>query len=62
MRPHTSDTVDKILDYTASAASALQDVANATQIPFLGSVCSLSLTVIPIVQNTKVQRNDASAW
>jgi hypothetical protein len=50
MPPHTTDILDKILDYTVTAANALQDVADTTQIPFLGSVCSLSLTIIPIVQ------------
>jgi hypothetical protein len=44
------DSLDKILQYTAVAANALHDVAAATQIPFLESFCTLSLTIIPIVQ------------
>jgi hypothetical protein len=50
MLPKSFDIVDKILQYTVVAANALQDVAAATQIPFLNSVCTLSLTIIPIVQ------------
>jgi hypothetical protein len=44
------DTLDKILQYTAAATDALQEVADMTQIPFVDSVCTLSLTIIPIVQ------------
>jgi hypothetical protein len=50
MHPRSLDTAAKILQYTAVAASALHDVATATQIPFLDSVCTLSLTIIPMVQ------------
>jgi hypothetical protein len=51
MPPHfSSDSLDEILAYTAVVANALQDVAIATQIPFLDSVSTLSLSVIPIVQ------------
>ncbi|KAJ7767841.1 hypothetical protein B0H14DRAFT_3509727 [Mycena olivaceomarginata] len=53
MPPGSVATVDKILQYTTVAANALQDVAAATQIPFLNSVCTLSLSAIPIVQDTK---------
>jgi hypothetical protein len=42
--------VGRILEYTAMAANALQDVAAATQIPFLGRVCTLSLAIIPMVR------------
>jgi hypothetical protein len=31
-------------------ANALRDVATASQIPFLGRVCTLTLTIIPMVQ------------
>jgi hypothetical protein len=44
------DSLDKILQYTAVATNALHDVAAATQIPFLESFCTLSLTIIPVVQ------------
>ncbi|KAJ7114348.1 hypothetical protein C8R44DRAFT_855642 [Mycena epipterygia] len=51
-----SSRVDKILEYTVVAANALRDVSTAAQIPFLDNVCTLSLTVIPIVQNTTFQK------
>ncbi|KAJ7838257.1 hypothetical protein B0H13DRAFT_2367628 [Mycena leptocephala] len=58
MPPHRStDSFDEILAYTAVVANALQDVATATQIPFLDSVSTLSLSVIPIVQHTKFQKD-----
>jgi hypothetical protein len=50
MFPKSLDTADRILQYTAVAANALHDVASATQIPFLDSLCTLSLTIIRIVQ------------
>jgi hypothetical protein len=50
MPPGSSETIKTILEYTTVAARALEDVANATQIPFLNSVCTLSLTIIPIVE------------
>ncbi|KAJ7926037.1 hypothetical protein B0H13DRAFT_2565702 [Mycena leptocephala] len=46
----------KLLEYTAMAANALHDVATASQIPFLGRVCTLTLTIIPMVQSTRIQR------
>ncbi|KAF7356050.1 CTLH domain-containing protein [Mycena venus] len=48
--------VDKILDYTEVAANALQEVATAAQIPFLGTVCTLTLAIIPMVQNARFQQ------
>ncbi|KAF8155263.1 hypothetical protein K438DRAFT_1987164 [Mycena galopus ATCC 62051] len=51
-----SETVEKILGYTTVAASALQDIAAVTQIPFLNSVSALSLTIIGIVEKSKIQR------
>jgi hypothetical protein len=50
MLPNLFNNLDKILQYTTVAANALHDVAAATQIPFLDSFCTLSLTIIPIVQ------------
>lgn len=50
MPPHSPYSADKILQYTAVAAKALQDMAVAAQIPFLNTVCALSLTVIAIVE------------
>ncbi|KAJ7917612.1 hypothetical protein B0H13DRAFT_2441141 [Mycena leptocephala] len=56
MPPHSSDILDNIVDYTAVAAKTLQDIVVVTQIPFLDGVCTLSLTIILIVQTTKFQR------
>ncbi|KAJ7796314.1 hypothetical protein B0H14DRAFT_3551206 [Mycena olivaceomarginata] len=39
------------------AANTLQNVATAIQIPFLSRVSTLSLAIIPMVQNTKIQKN-----
>jgi hypothetical protein len=45
-------TADRILEYITVVANALRDVATrtASQIPFLGRVCTLTLTIIPMVQ------------
>ncbi|KAF7344787.1 CTLH domain-containing protein [Mycena venus] len=56
MPPNSPATVDRILDYTAVAANALHDVATAAQIPFLTRVCTITLTIIPIVQDARFQR------
>ncbi|KAJ6556148.1 hypothetical protein B0H19DRAFT_1376996 [Mycena capillaripes] len=45
-----------ILEYTAAAAHALREMSVVAQIPFVNSVCALSLTIIPIVQSTKFQQ------
>jgi hypothetical protein len=50
MPPSSPATVDRILEYTAVAANALHNVATASQIPFLGRVCTITLTIIPMVQ------------
>ncbi|KAJ6556115.1 hypothetical protein B0H19DRAFT_1071248 [Mycena capillaripes] len=53
----SSNSVNKVLEYTTVAASALQDVATATQIPFLNSLlipdCMRHLRGL---QNTKFQK------
>ncbi|KAF7356055.1 NB-ARC domain-containing protein [Mycena venus] len=49
-------TADRILEYTTVVANALRDVAIASQIPFLARVCLLTLTIIPMVQSAKLQR------
>ncbi|KAJ6457632.1 hypothetical protein C8R45DRAFT_563663 [Mycena sanguinolenta] len=54
MPPSSAAPVDKILEYTGTAAKALQDVAS--EIPFVNRVCGLTLTILPIVQNTRFQR------
>ncbi|KAJ7743307.1 hypothetical protein B0H14DRAFT_3514932 [Mycena olivaceomarginata] len=58
--PSNFTTVDKILEYTMEAATGLQEIAGATRIPFLERTCTLVLTIVPMVQNTKFQRTDAS--
>jgi hypothetical protein len=50
MPPSSPAMVDRILGYTAVAANALHDVATASQIPFLGRVCTIILSIIPMVQ------------
>ncbi|KAJ7107048.1 hypothetical protein C8R44DRAFT_885717 [Mycena epipterygia] len=47
---------NSILQYTLVATNALHDLSAARQIPFLGSVCSITLEIIPIVQNAKSQK------
>ncbi|KAF8198820.1 hypothetical protein K438DRAFT_2016218 [Mycena galopus ATCC 62051] len=49
MSPKLPVSVDRIIDYTEVAANALQDIATEAQIPFLGGVCTLILTIIPVV-------------
>ncbi|KAJ7603880.1 hypothetical protein DFH06DRAFT_1255947 [Mycena polygramma] len=56
MPPRSANTAEKILQYTTVAAGALQDIAAATQIPFLDTVCSLSGSIISLVQNTTSQK------
>ncbi|KAJ7348243.1 hypothetical protein DFH08DRAFT_807987 [Mycena albidolilacea] len=56
MPPRTFATVDKILEYTLAAGNVLQEVAGATQIPFLKRICTFTSTIIPMVQNTKFQK------
>jgi hypothetical protein len=50
MLTRSLDTAEKILEYTTAVANALRDVATAMRIPFLVSFCTLSLTIIPVVQ------------
>ncbi|KAJ7652247.1 hypothetical protein B0H17DRAFT_1269560 [Mycena rosella] len=53
--PHHSND---ILQYTLAAANALRDVSTATQIPFLKSVCSLSVSIIPLIKVKMTFRKD----
>jgi hypothetical protein len=46
----SSTAVDKILEYTVVAANGLQEIAGLTQIPFLDRICTLALTILPMVQ------------
>ncbi|KAJ7452936.1 hypothetical protein FB451DRAFT_1374015 [Mycena latifolia] len=57
MPQHPTNIRDNILQYTCVAADALQDVSAAAQIPFLKSVCSLSTAIIPMIENTKFQKD-----
>jgi hypothetical protein len=50
MPHHPPDVFDNILGYTLVAANALKDVSTATQIPFLKSVCSLAVSLIPMIE------------
>ncbi|KAJ7741606.1 hypothetical protein B0H14DRAFT_473838 [Mycena olivaceomarginata] len=53
--PPSRSTTSNILEYTAVAATALRDVA--IQIPFISRVATLTLAIIPMVQNTKFQKD-----
>jgi hypothetical protein len=57
MLPKPSDNFDRILQYTAVAADALQEVAETAQIPFFDSVCELVLTIVPIGQVRKAENS-----
>ncbi|KAJ7871119.1 hypothetical protein B0H13DRAFT_2555641 [Mycena leptocephala] len=57
MLPPSPNNFDNILQYTAVASNALQDLATATQIPFLNSISTLSSTIIPIVQGMRFQKD-----
>ncbi|KAF8186091.1 hypothetical protein K438DRAFT_1973463 [Mycena galopus ATCC 62051] len=56
MPTHLSHLPNITLEYTLVAAKALQDLAKVTQIPFVGSVCSLAQAVVSLVQNSKMQK------
>ncbi|KAJ7850533.1 hypothetical protein B0H14DRAFT_2581968 [Mycena olivaceomarginata] len=51
--PTSPTTAERILK---CAANALQEIAGLAHIPFLGSICALTLTIIPMVQNTRSQK------
>ncbi|KAJ7655939.1 hypothetical protein B0H17DRAFT_1146271 [Mycena rosella] len=46
-----------ILQYTLVAVNALQDVSDITQIPFLRSVCTMSASIISLVQDIRSRRD-----
>jgi hypothetical protein len=48
--PIFPDALEKILQYTAIVAKALQDVAATTQIPFLDTICTVVLTMTPLME------------
>ncbi|KAF7345156.1 hypothetical protein MSAN_01891800 [Mycena sanguinolenta] len=50
-------TADRVLEYTTVAANALQDVATAARIPFISRVCTVTLGIIPMIQNTRFQKD-----
>ncbi|KAJ6543552.1 hypothetical protein DFH09DRAFT_1282394 [Mycena vulgaris] len=52
MSPH----LPSILQYTLVVANALQEVSSSAQIPFLKSVCTLSLSIIPLIEKIKFQK------
>jgi hypothetical protein len=45
-----SNTVDQVLVYTRVTADSLSDIADATQIPFIGTIATLALSIIPLIQ------------
>ncbi|KAF7373142.1 NB-ARC domain-containing protein [Mycena sanguinolenta] len=47
--------IDKILEYTGTVAKTLQD--SASEIPFVSRVCGLTLTILPVVQSARFQRD-----
>ncbi|KAF8180735.1 hypothetical protein K438DRAFT_1976550 [Mycena galopus ATCC 62051] len=55
MPPGPGISLNTILDYTVAVANTLQDAAS--QVPFVGRVCALTLAIIPMVQNTKFQKD-----
>ncbi|KAF7343935.1 hypothetical protein MVEN_01682200 [Mycena venus] len=44
------------LQYTMVVAKALENLARTTYVPFAGSVCSLVLAIVPLIQVTKSQK------
>ncbi|KAF7353582.1 NB-ARC domain-containing protein [Mycena sanguinolenta] len=56
MPSKSPEMLNKILQYTSVAANTLHDVVAATQIPFLQSICALTVAVIPMVENNKFQK------
>ncbi|KAF8207408.1 hypothetical protein K438DRAFT_1962333 [Mycena galopus ATCC 62051] len=56
MPPSSASTADRIRNYTVVAAKALQDVAEATGIPFVARVCALTLEIVPLVQQVQKER------
>ncbi|KAF8183223.1 hypothetical protein K438DRAFT_1975095 [Mycena galopus ATCC 62051] len=56
MHPASPATAENILGYTGLAANALQNIAVVAQTPFLNSVSTLSLTIIGLVEKTKIQK------
>ncbi|KAK7053535.1 NB-ARC domain-containing protein [Favolaschia claudopus] len=49
--------LEQILQYTNVVANALREASIVTQTPFLNSISTLSLTIISMVQNVKLQRD-----
>ncbi|KAF8133581.1 hypothetical protein K438DRAFT_1787456 [Mycena galopus ATCC 62051] len=56
MPTHPSNVSNTVLQYTVIAANALQDRGKAAQIPFVDTVCSLTLAVVSLIQNTTSQK------
>jgi hypothetical protein len=57
MAPIRPTTVANIFEYTVVAANALHGVAVAAQMPFISTVCTLVLAIIPMVQVWTVDGN-----
>ncbi|KAF8212730.1 hypothetical protein K438DRAFT_1928012 [Mycena galopus ATCC 62051] len=58
MPTHSSDTSGPVLQYTVVAANALQALGKAAQIPFVGTVCSLTLAIVSFMQNSKPPKKE----
>ncbi|KAF7291403.1 NB-ARC domain-containing protein [Mycena indigotica] len=52
------DALKRVLQYTTSAAETLRATSNGVGggLPFVGSVCSIVLALVPVIQNVKAQR------
>ncbi|KAK7028647.1 NB-ARC domain-containing protein [Favolaschia claudopus] len=58
MHPNSAATtsLEQILQYTNVTANALREASIATETPFLISVSALTLKIVSLVQNIKIQR------
>ncbi|KAK7002350.1 NB-ARC domain-containing protein, partial [Favolaschia claudopus] len=58
MHPNSAATtsLEQILQYTNVAANALREASIVTETPFLISVSALTLKIVSLVQNIKIQR------
>ncbi|KAJ6533795.1 hypothetical protein DFH09DRAFT_125089 [Mycena vulgaris] len=57
MAHHSASIPRSILQYTVVAANALQELSAAKQIPFLKSVCTLSASIVPLIETARFQKD-----
>ncbi|KAJ7119161.1 hypothetical protein C8R44DRAFT_790175 [Mycena epipterygia] len=55
--PRRSWKTAEALQYTQAAAATLRDIAGSTYVPFLSTIAALSLTIIPLVQGARINKN-----